>query len=106
MTGSDTVTTSVNLNPSASAGNMFDLVRVFPNPSDGIFTVTYTTGTPREVEMRIVTSTGLTVDSKKIDDRTAGVHNLNIQTSGLASGMYMVILVSEGETRSKPLIIK
>jgi uncharacterized repeat protein (TIGR01451 family) len=106
LAGSDTVITSLNLNASATAGNMFELIKVFPNPSDGVFTVTYTTGTPREVEMRIVTSSGLTVDSKRIDDRTAGVHNLNIRTSGLASGMYMVILVSEGETRSKPLIIK
>ena len=106
ITGSDTVSTSISVNPSASAGDMFELIKVYPNPSPGDFTVTYATGQPRDVELRIVTSTGITIDTRRLDDRSSGIHNLKVQSGGLAPGMYMIVLISEGVTRSKPLIIK
>ena len=106
VAGSDTVITSIDLNSPAPAGNMFEFIKVYPNPSAGDFTVTYATGTARDVEMRIVTSGGSIIESRKLDDRSNGIHNLNIRTSGLSPGMYMVVLLSEGETRSKPLIIR
>ncbi len=104
--GADTLTSSLTIETENAQGMMFEFMNVYPNPSNGSFKLAYATGTPREVEVRLVTTTGQVLFSKLNPEKKAGIHHLTIDAGAISSGLYKVLLISEGETRSKSLVIQ
>jgi hypothetical protein len=102
----DTVKTSVIRPSSAQASSMFEFLKLYPNPSDGTFTVTYATDIKREVEIRLVNTTGQVVKMESPVDALPGIHNVTINANNLSGGLYKVVLVSEGQVLSKSAVIK
>jgi len=103
---SDTVTGIVGPDGKSVTGNMFEFINLYPNPSGGSFRITYATGTPREVEIRVMTATGQLILNRMGPERRAGLHEVEMSPARLSPGLYKVILRSEGQVLSKSLVIK
>jgi hypothetical protein len=100
----DSVISSVQI-PGEKSASMFEFINLYPNPSNGSFRVTYATGNQQDVEIRLVNPLGQTIKVLTPKDNFAGVHNTDIDARDLAGGMYRVFLYSEGEVRSKSVVI-
>ena len=105
VSASDTIKTTV-IQPGAASTNMFEFVKLYPNPSDGIFTVTYATGSQRDVEIRVIDPLGQVVKVMTLKDNLPGIHNVNINVRSLAGGLYKVALYSKGQVLSKSAVLK
>lgn len=101
---SDSVNTSA-IRPGEKSGSMFEFIKLYPNPANGSFNVQYATGTPREVEIRVINPLGQVIQTIQGGDNSAGVHNVRIDTYGLSRGLYKVVLYSEGKVRSKSVVM-
>ncbi len=104
VTMSDTVNTAVIESSDVSA-TMFEFLNLYPNPSNGSFSVTYATGDQRAVEIRVVNSLGQIVEIIQTGDDTAGIHDVIVNSSRLSKGLYKVVLYSEGKVLSKSAVI-
>jgi uncharacterized repeat protein (TIGR01451 family) len=100
----DSINTSV-IDPGEVSGKMFEFINLYPNPANGSFRVTYATSDQQEVEIRVVNPLGQTIKVLSPRDNMPGVHNMDIDARELAGGVYRVFLFSEGEVRSKSVVI-
>jgi hypothetical protein len=100
----DSVITSV-AGPDEKSASMFEFLSLYPNPANGSFRITYATGDQQDVEIRVVNPPGQTIRVLRSGKNWPGIHNMNIDARDLADGMYRVVLYSEGEVRSKSLVI-
>ena len=105
VTTSDTINTS-NLETSSISGSLFEFIKLYPNPSNGAFNITYATGSQRQVEIRVINPLGQVIDIIQAEDDTPGIHDVNIDSNGLSKGLYKVVLYSEGKVLSKSALIK
>jgi uncharacterized repeat protein (TIGR01451 family) len=101
----DSVISSVEI-PGEKLASMFEFINLYPNPSNGSFRVTYATGNQQDVEIRLVNPLGQTIRVLRPDESMPGIHNMDIDARDLAGGMYRVFLYSEGEVRSRSVVIK
>jgi hypothetical protein len=84
-----------------------NIFTVFPNPSDGAFTISYELKTVSDVEVSVTDLFGRSVYRNQFRNLAAGVHNEDIIVPEPADGYYMVILKSkEGKKAIKVLLTK
>ncbi len=102
----DTLTSAKPIDAIGRQGNMFEFINLYPNPASGTFRITYATGTPREVQIRLVSSSGQVLYHTARPDKTAGIHNVTVEAGQHAAGLYKVVLHSEGVNISKSLVVK
>lgn len=100
----DSVISSVVI-PGEKSASMFEFINLFPNPTNGLFRVTYATGNQQDVEIRLVNPLGQTIKVLNPADNFPGVHHTDIDARDLAGGVYRVFLYSEGQVRSKSVVI-
>jgi len=100
----DSVISSIEI-PGEKSASMFEFINLYPNPSNGSFRVTYATGNQQDVEIRVMNPLGQTIKMLNPKDNFPGVHNTDIDVRDLAGGVYRVFLYSEGEVRSKSVVI-
>lgn len=100
----DSVISSVEI-PGEMSASMFEFINLYPNPTNGSFRVTYATGNQQEVEIRVINPLGQTIKVLRPEENMPGVHNTDIDARDLARGVYRVFLYSEGEVRSKSVVI-
>ncbi len=105
ITGGTNVSTSVII-PDGSQLDMFEFVKIHPNPSEGSFTLTYTSGKTRDVKIQIMDSHGRVVYNKEQYKAPPGVHLIDLDASFFAAGIYRVILSSEGVVLNKSAVLK
>lgn len=74
-------------------------ILIFPNPNIGVFTLEHSYS--NELELRLIDATGKTVLNKSITESKT-----SIDASHLASGMYVVELVSDSNVMYERLIIQ
>jgi hypothetical protein len=84
----------------------FEFVNLFPNPAKGSFNITYRIGKQRDIEIRLVNPIGQTVRVIQRNNEEKGEHTIKIDVSKLASGLYKVVLFSNGETLNKSAVLK
>jgi uncharacterized repeat protein (TIGR01451 family) len=99
-----TVITS-SLDPSQNS-NMFEFINVFPNPSDGVFTLTYANSENRDVEISVVNERGQIMKKLQRFKETPGIHKLSIDMQDYPVGMYNMVLTSGGKILSKSAVKK
>ncbi len=78
---------------------------VFPNPATDEVSVRYTLGNASDVTVEIVDITGKEIARFEEGTQTAGVHQLNVNTSTFAEGVYYVTIAS-GEASTTKKIVK
>lgn len=78
---------------------------VYPNPNNGLFTITYTLDTLASHELRFYNTIGQIVYAINLD---SNVYSTSVDLSHLANGLYVYCLYSEGRktNRGKLLITK
>ncbi len=101
---SDTLKTSV-FSPGEINANMFEFLNVFPNPSDGNFTVKYAVGTERDVEIRIINPLGQVVKILDKKNNLPGIHSVQIENAAFSDGLYRVVLISDEKVQSKSIVL-
>ncbi|QIA08725.1 T9SS type A sorting domain-containing protein [Draconibacterium halophilum] len=101
----DSVITSVG-NLGDVSGKMFEFINLYPNPSDGDFTVKYATGEAMDIDILIVNQLGQIVEVQNQGRVSVGVHNTTISAAGLPAGVYKAVLKSGNRTLTKSAILK
>ncbi len=101
----DTVTSNINL-LNEYYHNYFELINLYPNPSNGTFTVKYAIGDFSDVDLKIVNSLGQEFESLHYSKVTPGIHEFNIKVDNLPTGIYQTVLSSGNRIRTKSIVIK
>ena len=68
-------------------------MKVYPNPSDGNFTLEMTVNTPQDVEVRIMNSTGMSIIREKLRTET-GEFRKEFNMSSLPGGIYSIAVMN------------
>ena len=105
--GSNTFSTFVFVTGSLLTGiddlENFESINVFPNPSDGQFTIEATGISAKQMKFSILNNLGQVIH-RDIDDFTSGYLRKDFQLD-LAKGLYIIQMEVEGETLLKKLQI-
>ncbi len=89
-----------------SAGSILELLDVYPNPSSGLFKISYVSATQDKKEIRIVNQLGQLVKTIHLEQSNIGLNTIDMDVKGLIEGMYHVQLISGDEVKSRKIIIK
>ncbi len=79
---------------------------VFPNPATDEVSVRYTLGNASDVTVEIVDITGKEIARFEEGTQTAGVHQLDVNTSTFAEGVYYVTIASGDASTTKKIVKK
>lgn len=80
-------------------------VLIFPNPANTSFTIEYQLSKWENISYEILDITGRKITSSAIEKQSAGLHQVNIQTTGFTNGMYYVKMKIDNEPLTKKLLI-
>lgn len=79
---------------------------VYPNPAKANVNVDLNLKSSANVNVSIFSTTGQLVQSQEEGKLAGGAHKINVNTSNLASGSYMLMINAEGVTKSQILTIE
>jgi subtilisin-like proprotein convertase family protein len=86
------------------SGNNIHFV-VYPNPSKGNATIEYKINSDMEVELGIYNILGVEISGIINNKQTAGTYKYNINDTHLSSGVYFIVLKTNGNTNIHKIII-
>ncbi|WP_412070298.1 T9SS type A sorting domain-containing protein [Rubrivirga sp. IMCC43871] len=81
------------------------LVGAFPNPATGTARVRFELATAADVSLRVFDTTGRQVMTLADGARAAGSHDVSADLSGLASGVYVLRMVADGDVATARLAV-
>ncbi|WP_412062339.1 T9SS type A sorting domain-containing protein [Rubrivirga sp. IMCC45206] len=81
------------------------IVGAFPNPAAGTARVRFALATTADVSLRVFDTTGRQVMTLADGARTAGSHDVSADLSGLASGVYVLRLVADGDVATARMAV-
>ena len=92
--------------PEATAGN-FALQQNYPNPltSGGTTTISFTLQNSDDVTLKLYDASGKLVRTLVDNNQNPGSHNVNVNTSGLLSGVYFYTLSSGSQSVTRKLVV-
>jgi hypothetical protein len=79
-------------------------IKCYPNPATNEFTIAYSLNSPNKVIIKLCDTLGKEVLSSEEGMRAPGQHYLQIDTSGIEPGVYMVTVV-QGETATTARVV-
>ena len=77
-----------------------------PNPAMGTTTIRFELGQIRDVMLEVRDGMGRLVSSKDMGTLGAGLHNMELNLDGWASGLYTYTLSADGLRTTKKMTIK
>ncbi|MFK7932115.1 MAG: T9SS type A sorting domain-containing protein [Saprospiraceae bacterium] len=77
-----------------------------PNPANGRTQVTYTLKEKAPVQIRVTDMLGKEVKRFNYSNRASGLYNLNLQTTGLEAGIYLIQLQVGQQLATQKLVVK
>jgi PKD repeat protein len=80
-------------------------LNIFPNPTDGAFTVAFDLENSQDVSIRVLDALGRTILVKEMG-RVNGAQSVGLDLSQNATGIYMVQIVTEEGTITKRLTLR
>lgn len=101
----------MNLDPTSNnvsleeQGQLFG-AELFPNPATDKVTVRYMMGVASEVTIKVTDITGKVVAEFEEGTQTEGAHELNMNTSAFAEGVYYVTIASGNSILTKKVVKK
>ncbi len=101
----DTLVVRVESLPTANIPREFILLQNYPNPFNPSTTIEFALPKPAFVMLKVYNLLGEEVATLIAEQRTAGIHQLNWDARGLASGVYLYRLEAGEFVRSKKLIL-
>lgn len=100
-------TTTVTVTEAVGVNDIEDLkmpIQVFPNPSNGTFTLTFETKKQHSVSLNITDLTGRVVYTEDVLSLN-GKYSRDFASTNLSAGVYMLNLVIDGKTSTRKLVI-
>ena len=86
--------------------DLFEFLNLYPNPTNGIFTIKFAIGNKNPVEIRIVNSLGQIVRTFDTGDNIPGINSFDIDLSTYyIKGLYKIVLFSGEKVLSKSVVI-
>jgi len=79
-------------------------IKVYPNPSNGQFTVTLNNAKAGRAQLVFMDVRGAVIETKVIE-KIQGLQNVKFAHRNLASGMYLIKVVTEDAVQTAPVII-
>lgn len=102
----DNVTTEItdNNNINKAKTESFD---IYPNPSKGNATITYTIAEEGKVSLSVYDLLGVKVADLVNDEKPAGIYHYSLseKDSGLSNGVYFISMVTKGKKETHRLVI-
>lgn len=86
-------------------GADFTQMSVFPNPAKEQATLTYALGKTRSLVIDLYDLQGKWIQNLSQGQQGEGFHKLNVNTSNLPAGMYLIRLLSEGVVQTQRLSV-
>jgi len=83
----------------------FDNISIYPNPTDGIFTIEFTATTAIDVSFSVLNVLGQEIPLNKIK-ATIGINKQQFDLSGFAKGVYYLKLISENGIMDKKVVLE
>ncbi|MFT4801111.1 MAG: pimeloyl-ACP methyl ester carboxylesterase [Flavobacteriaceae bacterium] len=80
-------------------------ISIYPNPTDGIFTIEFTTKTAIDVSFSVLNVLGQEIALNKIK-AIVGVNKQQFDLSGFAKGVYTLKLISENGVMDKKVVLE
>ena len=80
-------------------------ISIYPNPTDGIFTIEFTTKTAIDVSFSVLNVLGQEIALNKLK-ATVGVNKQQFDLSGFAKGVYTLKLISENGVMDKKVVLE
>ena len=102
MAESDIVAVPTSVNYSDEDGNKY--LSVYPNPSNGLFSMAFENRKTGPAEILINSVTGTTIYQKLIE--TKGMYVSDIDLSGSPKGLYYLSIMAEDEIFTQKIVIK
>lgn len=102
-----TATSTVSVTLATSVNDITDLkapIQVYPNPSNGTFTLTFETKKQHSMRLNVTDLTGRVIWSEDVLSFT-GKYSRNFSNGGLAPGVYMLNVIIDGKTSTRKLVI-
>ncbi len=78
----------------------------YPNPTDDWLTIRYTLAHAGAVHLVLLDEYGRTLRTWEEESRAAGSYTLPYRTAGLAPGVYVLRLFSQGETVARKIMVR
>lgn len=78
---------------------------IYPNPGRGVVNVRYRTSTPSAVRVAVYDVLGRVVSVQSVDAASGGSDSLNLDTTALRDGVYIVTLETRIGTASRRMLI-
>jgi hypothetical protein len=104
-TVNDTVTIFDNMLTSISAFGAAENLQVFPNPSEGIFNVNFTSGTVADYTIEILNPIGQVVYSEQVK-QVSGMIRKKIDLSNQPAGLFLVKISGENGAISQKILAR
>ena len=96
---------NVTLTSIAKASTTVSSLQVYPNPSAGTFTVSFTTAKPEKVRVVLINSIGQTL-YENTQNKVAGTHEQLISMDRLPTGVYTLQVHSSGKVMHKKVVVR
>ena len=80
-------------------------LNIFPNPSNGNFTLAYTLTNSEKVSISVYDFTGKKIDVKSVNGNS-GLNTLLVSGNDYAKGIYLVEIIAGDKKETKKLIIQ
>jgi len=101
------VTSSVEFELYA-AGNrdLFEFIKLYPNPNNGQFKITYAIGSEKNITLQIINLKGQVITEVNQPGQMPGIHETSIEAGPLPGGHYSMVLKANGVVQTKSFVIK
>jgi hypothetical protein len=97
-----TPTTNVSVKENFNA--MLSNVSIFPNPSNGLTTISYYLKTTKTICVELIDINGKKVKQLSNDNQSVGDHSEILNLHGVSTGVYFIRISSDGVKLSQKLI--
>lgn len=94
--------TSTEVNTVAATA---ETIKIFPNPAQNEATISFNLTDNSDVDVRVVDGLGRVMNVLANGKMEAGMHSLTLNTSAFASGLYNVMIHTDGGTQTEHLTI-
>lgn len=95
----------VNIDPQSEIVTQYELFQNYPNPFNPVTTIRFALPKREFVELSVYDLLGREIKTLLMEERSQGIHNINWNAEGVASGVYYYRITAGEFTQTRKLIL-
>ena len=99
------ITTVVAVDNDILIAERFDLIPAYPNPFNPSTKISFAIDSPSEIQLEVYDVNGKLIDTILNEYYQTGLHAIDWNASGYASGMYFIHLVKQGKRQTQKVML-